>query len=219
MHHLIKTCCQGAADDILFLFFFTGAPSMAYWSEGHTCSLLITSLPEICSALHSAAATMDGCTTEVLKTISSPSAALLISSLSQTQWLKGPKKRLVYLYYVTSNSTQKISNRLFAFLDHKHQNPSRPPRRNFALTCRCFSLSFHFLHPHVLYQYLQEPKRAALKMKERNFTLCQKKEWKLQAVSDNWACRKRHVNNRQRCRRLVTPYPGWQTLSAVDELF
>lgn len=70
-----------------------------------------------------------------------------------------------------------------------------------------------------LSQYLPDPKRPALKMKERNFTLCQKKEWKLRAVSDNWGCRKRHVNNRRRCRRLVTPYPGWQTLSAVDELF
>lgn len=90
---------------------------------------------------------------------------------------------------------------------------------NFVLTCRCFSLSFHFLLPHILYQYLPDPKRPALKMKERNFTLCQKKEWKLRAVSDNWACRKRHVNNRRRCTRLVTPYPGWQTLSAVDELF
>lgn len=38
---------------------------------------------------------------------------------------------------------------------------------------------------HVLYQYLPDPKRTALKMKERNFTLCQKKEWKLRAVSDN----------------------------------
>lgn len=44
---------------------------------------------------------------------------------------------------------------------------------------------FHFLLPHILYQYLPDPKRPALKMKERNFTLCQKKEWKLRAVSDN----------------------------------
>lgn len=69
---------------------------------------------------------------------------------------------------------------------------------NLALTCRCPTpppptthpqpltpVSFHFLLPHILYQYLPDPKRPALKMKERNFTLCQKKEWKLRAVSDN----------------------------------
>lgn len=161
--------------------------------------------------------------TEVLTEQSHPHlelfSSILVSSLipHQSQWLKTPKESLgLFVCYLELNA-EKFA--LLAFPDHNHRDPSRPPCRNFALTCRCFSLSFHFLLPHVLYQYLQEPKRAALKMKERNFTLCQKKEWKLRAVSDNWACRKRHVNNRQRCRRLVTPYPGWQTLSAVDELF
>lgn len=75
------------------------------------CSLLITSLPELCSSLHSAAATMDGCTTEVLTKQSHHYrelfSSVFVSQLipHQTQWLRRPKESfgLFVLRYLKLN--------------------------------------------------------------------------------------------------------------------
>lgn len=82
-----------------------------------------------------------------------------------------------------------------------------------------FSLSSFVLHPHLSLSVCSTSKWAAWKNKGEELYIVPETEWKLRAVSDNWACLKRHVNNRQGCGRHVTPCSGWQTLSAVDELF